>query len=81
MKRHCQTRKCLTVIWQWKTLKLLITKQVKKFWQDFGIGDYQDLQVQSYSLLLTDVFKNFPKKFIEKYELDPAYLLSTPRLA
>ena len=33
-----------------------------------------------YTLLLADIFENFRNKFIEKYELDPAYFLSAPGL-
>ena len=44
-------------------------------------GEYYDLYVQSDSLLLADVFKNFRDKCIEIYELDPAHFLSGPGLA
>ena len=46
-----------------------------------NLGDYHDLYVQSDTLLLADVFENFRNKCIEIYELDPAYILSTPGLA
>ena len=46
-----------------------------------NLGDYYDLYVQSDTLLLADVFENFRNKCIEKHELDPAHLLSAPRLA
>ena len=45
-----------------------------------NLGDYHDLYVQSNTLLLTDIFENFRNKFIEIYELDPAYFLSAPGL-
>ena len=43
--------------------------------------DYHDLYVQSDTLFLADVFKNFRNKWLEIYELDPAYFLSAPGLA
>ena len=46
-----------------------------------NLGDYYDLYVQSYALLLADVFENFRNKCIEIYELDPAHFLSAPGLA
>ena len=45
------------------------------------LGNYHDLHVQSDTLLLADVFKNFKNKCIEIYELDPAQFLSTHGLA
>ena len=44
-------------------------------------GDYHDLYVQSDTLLLADVFKNFKNKCIEIYELDPAHFLSATGIA
>ena len=46
-----------------------------------NLGDYHDLYVQSETLLLADVFKNFRNKCMEIYELDPAHFLSAPGLA
>ena len=46
-----------------------------------NLGDYHDLYVQSETLLLADVFKNFRNKYMEIYELDPAHFLSAPGLA
>ena len=43
-----------------------------------NLGDYHDLYVQSDTLLLTDVFKNFTNKCIEICEIDPAPFLSAP---
>ena len=37
--------------------------------------------VQSDTLLLTDVFENFRKACIKTYELDPAHFISLPGLA
>ena len=45
------------------------------------LGNYHDVHVQSDTLLLADVFKNFKNKCIEIYELDPAQFLSTHGLA
>ena len=46
-----------------------------------NLGDYHDSYVQSDTLLLADVFKNFRNKCIEIYELDPTHFLSAPGLA
>ena len=46
-----------------------------------NLGEYHDLYVQSDTLLLADVFKNFRKMCIKVYELDPAHFLSLPGLA
>ena len=44
------------------------------------LGEYHDLYMQRDTLLLVDIFENFRNKFIEKYDLDPAYFLSAPGL-
>ena len=46
-----------------------------------NLGEYQDLYVQSDTLLLADVFENFRNMCIKLYELDPAHFLSLPGLA
>ena len=46
-----------------------------------NLGDYHDLYVQSYTLLLADVFENFRNMCIKLYELDPAHFLSAPGVA
>ena len=46
-----------------------------------NLGEYNDLYVQSDTLLLADVFENFRNKCLEIYELDPAHFLSLPGLA
>ena len=46
-----------------------------------NLGDYHDLYVQSDTLLLADVFKNFRDMCLKEYELDPAHFLSLPGLA
>ena len=46
-----------------------------------NVGEYDDLYVQSDTLLLADVFENFRKTCLKVYELDPAHLLSGPGLA
>ena len=40
------------------------------------LGEYQDLYLKTDTLLLTDVFKNFPKMCFEIYELNPVHILS-----
>ena len=39
-------------------------------------GEYHDLDVQSDTLLLADVFENFRNMCLEIYELDQVYLVS-----
>ena len=46
-----------------------------------NLGVYNDLYVQSETLVLADVFENFRKACIKMYELDPAYFISLPGLA
>ena len=46
-----------------------------------NLGDYHDLYVQSDTLLLADVFKNFRDMFLKEYELDSTNFLSLPGLA
>ena len=46
-----------------------------------NVGEYDDLYVQSDTLLLADVFENFTKMCLKVYELDPAHSLSGPGLA
>ena len=45
-----------------------------------NLGIYHDFYVQSYTLLLADVFENFRNKCIEIYELDPAHFVSATGL-
>ena len=45
-----------------------------------NLGHYYDLYVRSDTLLLVAVFENFRSKYIEIYELDPAFFLSAPGL-
>ena len=59
-------------------------KHVNKVFEKFklkNLGEYNDLYVQSDTLLFADVFENFRNKCIEIYELDSAYFLSAPGLA
>ena len=56
-------------------------RRVFKKFNNKNLGDYHDLYVQSDTLLLVDVFRNFRKKCIEIYELNPAHFLSAPGLA
>ena len=54
-------------------------KVFKEYCKD--MGDYHDLYVQTYTLLLADVFEKFRDKCIEIYGLDPSYFYSAPGLA
>ena len=46
-----------------------------------NLGEHHDLNVQSDTLMLADVFKNFRNMCIKVYGLDPVYFLSAPGLA
>ena len=56
---------------------------MQRFWKKKKkkIGEYDDLHVQSDTLLLSDVFQNFRHICFEIYKLDLAKFLSDPRLA
>ena len=59
-------------------------EHAQKVWEVFEIknlGEYNDLYVQSDTLLLADVFENLIDTCVEIYELDPAHFLSAPGLA
>ena len=51
----------------------------RKVCKDFEIK--KSYWVQSNTLLLADIFENFPYIFLEIYELHPATFLCTPELA
>ena len=55
-------------------------KRVCKDLEIKNLGEYHDLYVQSYTLLLVDVFENFRNMYLKIYELDPAKFLSAPGL-
>ena len=44
-------------------------------------GEFNDLHVQSDTLLLADVFESFKKMSLEIYELDPVYFVNALGLA
>ena len=56
-------------------------KIVFKYFINKNLGDYNDLYVQSDTLLLADVFENFRNMCFKVCELDPAHFLSEPGLA
>ncbi|KAL9962348.1 hypothetical protein ACROYT_G031442 [Oculina patagonica] len=56
----------------------------QKVWETFGcqnLGDYHDLYVKTDVTLLADVFENFRKLCLEKYNLDPANYYTSPGLS
>ena len=55
-------------------------KRVCKDFEIKNLGEYSDLYVQSNTLLLVDVFKNFRNACLKIYEFDPAKFLSPPEL-
>ena len=57
---------------------------VKRVCKDFEIknlGEYHDLYLKIYTLLLADFFENFRKMCLKIYHLDPGKFLSAPGLA
>ena len=54
-------------------------KSLKRF-KKKNLEEYHDLYVQSDTLLLSDVFNNFPKMCLETYGLHLAHFLSIPGL-
>ena len=61
--------------------KRVFNEVVPKNLSNKNLGGYDDLYVQSDTLLFADVFENFRNMCIKIYELDPAYFLSAPGLA
>ena len=55
-------------------------QKIRKVFKIKNIGEYQDLYVQSDTLLLADVYENFRVACINIYRLDPAHFLSAPGL-
>ena len=56
------------------------TKRVGKDFQIKHLVEYHDLHVQSDTLLLADVFKNFQNMCLEIHELGPAQFFTESRL-
>ena len=55
-----------------------LAKRVCKDFEKKKLGEYHDLHVQRNTLLLGDVFENFPNMCLEIYEFDPAKFYSAP---
>ena len=55
-------------------------KEFVKVLKQRNLGKYDDLYVQSNTLLVADVFNNFRNMCLEIYVLDPAHFLSVPGL-
>ena len=56
----------------------------QKVWDVFEInnlGEYDELHIQSDTLLLADVYENFKNMCFDKYGLDPTYFESAPGLS
>ena len=56
----------------------------KKVWKTFklkNMGKYHDLYRGSDVLLLTDVFENFRKTYLQYYKLDPCHYFTSPGLS
>ena len=55
-------------------------KGVCKNFEIKNLGEYHDLNIQSNTLLLADVFENFRNMCLKMYEPDPAHFLTVPGL-
>ena len=75
MKHHYLILTSLTDIGYSHANKVFKTFELKH------LGEYNDLYVQSDTLLLVDVFESFRNMCIKVYELDPAHFVSAPGLA
>ena len=56
----------------------------EKVWKMFklkNVGDYHDFYLGSDVLLLTDVFENFRKTYMQYYKLDPCNYFTSPGLS
>ena len=56
-------------------------KRVCKDFEIKSLGEYHDLYLKTYTLLLADVFETFRKMYLKLYHLDPVKFLSPPGLA
>ena len=59
-------------------------RHANKVFKEFKLkhlGEYNDLYVQSDTLLLADVVENFRNMCMKIYELDPSHFLTAPELA
>ena len=62
-------------------MQITHTQRVCKDFEIKNFGEYHDLYVRSYTLLLANVFDNFRNMCIKICKLDPAKFLSAPELA
>ena len=84
MKHHYQIKKALYSKLYLEDITDKDYVHAQKVFEEFKLknsGHYHDLYVQSDTLLLADVFKNFRNKCIEIYKLDAAHFLSALVLA
>ena len=57
------------------------TEIVCKNFKIKNLGEYHDLHLQSYALLLADAFESFRNMCLEIYELDPGCFFTASGLA
>ena len=84
MKHHYQIKKAFYSELYFEDITDKVYTHAQKVFKELklkNLGDYQDLYVQSDTLLLADVFENFRNKCIKIYEFDSAHFLSAPGLA
>ena len=59
-------------------------QHAQRVWKEFGIrdlGDYHDLYLRTYVVLLANVFEAFRDTCLRHYTLDPAHFYTSPGLA
>ena len=59
-------------------------QHAQNVWKAFklsNMGEYHDLYLKSYILLLADVFENFRKTCLQYYKLDPCHYFTSPGLS
>ena len=87
VKHYCLNEKIFTVTQIWKILLQMEdadythAKGVCRYFEINNLGEYQNLYVESDTLLLADVFENFKNICFKIFELDPAKFLSASELA
>ena len=71
----------ITLTWKILLMPNRCTEIVCKNFKIKNLGEYHDLHLQSYALLLADAFESFRNMCLEIYELDPGYFFTESGLA
>ena len=62
-------------------MQIRCTEIVCKNFKIKNLGEYHDLHLQSYALLLADAFESFRNMCLEIYELDPGFFFYCIRIS